>query len=97
MGKATVRIVPNMKGIRDYLKASKGDPAMIATLQETSTELAKNAGYGFEAKQMLRRKNRPGFIVYARYPNAKAVQVREARLQKAVAKMSRKSIIPGIN
>lgn len=96
-GRIAVRVVPNKSGIKNYLRASKNDPAMISVLQDTSMKLAREAGHGFVAKQMKRRVNRPGFIVYAAYKESQGVQVREARLQKAVQRMSRtQSVVPGL-
>lgn len=96
MATVRVKIVPNRKGIRNYLKDSRGDQGMINTLGDVANQLARTAGHGFVAKQMMRRKNRPGFIVYAKYAFSQELQAREGRLQGAVLGMSRPTVIPGL-
>ena len=87
MGTVSIKVELNSEEIQRFLRDLRDNPKMIAKLQEESKRLADACGHGFAVKQMYRRRNRPGFIVYPAYKESKGVQLRENRLGRAVAKL----------
>nr|DAN91439.1 MAG TPA: hypothetical protein [Caudoviricetes sp.] len=89
MGAVSIRIELSGREIRRFLRDLRANPKAIEELRTNARRVANTAGRGFDNRQMLRRVNRPGFIAYARTQHAKEEQLRDNRLGRAVAALSR--------
>lgn len=87
MAVVSIRIELSDKGIKKFMRGQRDNPKMLRTLEKEAWKLADAAGHGFTVKHMTRRKNRPGYIVFAHYKEAQEAQVRDNRLGRAIAKL----------